>query len=181
MKSKGRQVLSEVFTVGHSTKTLEEFIQTLKQYDIKKVVDVRTMPRSRYNPQFNKETFKRSLNAEGIRYLHMPGLGGLRHPVKNSPNAAWRNASFRGFADYMQTEEFKKNLDVVIKLIKKERIVLMCAEILPWRCHRSLISDALFTRGILAKHIFSPTNCKDHEITPWAKIKGRLLIYPGPS
>jgi len=167
-----------VLTVGHSTRTLEVFLQLLKAHAVTKIVDVRTAPRSRHNPQFNRETLPDQLKAVHLTYVHMPGLGGLRHPRAESPNTGWLNASFRGFADYMQTQEFEENLEALIQLANKERIALMCAEALPWRCHRSLIADALRSRGILVEHILSSTRRQPHGLTPWAQVDGTRLTYP---
>ena len=145
--------------------------------DVTKVVDIRTIPRSRHNPQFNKATLPISLNLVGIGYLHMRGLGGLRHPVKDSLNSGWQNASFRGFADYMQTVEFRENIQELIELAKKEQIILMCAEAVPWRCHRSLIADALLIRGVKVEHVLGTTHRRPHIITPWAKVTGLNILY----
>ncbi|MGH8739238.1 MAG: DUF488 family protein, partial [Burkholderiales bacterium] len=142
-----------VFTIGHSTRSLEELIELLKAHAVACVVDVRTIPRSRTNPQFNRETLPRTLNAAGIGYQHMPGLGGLRHARPDSPNMGWHNASFRGFADYMQTAEFAAAVQALIERANGNRVALMCAEAVPWRCHRSLIADALSVRGIAVEHI----------------------------
>lgn len=167
-----------VLTIGHSTLTLETFIHLLKAYSVTKVVDVRTVPRSRHNPQFNRETLPDSLSAIGISYVPMPGLGGLRHPSSNSPNLGWRSLSFRGFADYMQTSEFEDNLQKLTDLTRQERTALMCAEAVPWRCHRSLIADALVVHCIQVEHILSLTHSQLHKITPWAKVEGARLTYP---
>lgn len=150
-------------------------------YGIKTVVDVRTIPKSRHNPQFNKDALTESLKAVKIGYLHMTGLGGLRHALKNSPNMGWRNASFRGFADYMQTEEFQENIEKLMDAAGKETTVVMCAEAVPWRCHRSLISDALSVSGVHIKHIIGAGSGKDHALTPWAKVNGNRIIYPPSS
>ena len=131
-----------VYTVGHSTRTLEEFIAILKSYNLILLVDVRTVPRSRHNPQFNKETLPASLKSQCIKYIHMQEIGGLRRPKHDSINLAWKNKSFRGYADYMQTKEFTDSLLKIIALARENCLALMCAEALPWRCHRSLISDA---------------------------------------
>ncbi len=165
-------------TIGHSTRTLETFIPLLQTYEVKQVVDVRTVPRSRHNPQFNRETLPDDLNAAGIGYLHMPGLGGLRRPRPDSINTGWRNASFRGFADYMETPEFENHLGKLIELAQRKRVALMCAEALPWRCHRSLIADALEVRGIRVAHIMSPTDLQPHRIWPFARLDGTRLFYP---
>jgi uncharacterized protein (DUF488 family) len=169
-----------IFTIGHSTRPLEEFIEILKSHDIGIVVDIRTIPRSRHNPQFNRENLPASLETAKIGYRHLPGLGGLRRPNTDSPNTGWQNASFRGFADYMQTPEFGENLASLIDVAKGNTIVLMCAEAVPWRCHRSLIADALAVRGIDVKHLISLKSTRPHHITPWAKIKGTSIIYPAP-
>ena len=137
-----------VLTVGHSTRTSEDFIQLLQVHGVTRVVDVRAIPRSRHNPQFDQELLSRSLKEAGIGYTHMAGLGGLRHTTRNSLNLGWRNESFRGFADYMQTSEFERGLRDMLRFARKERIALMCAEAVPWACHRSLIADALVARGI---------------------------------
>ncbi|MFA6290299.1 MAG: DUF488 domain-containing protein [Victivallales bacterium] len=167
-----------VLTIGHSTRSIGDFISLLKAHGITCIVDVRTVPRSRFNPQFNKDTVPESLEENGIGYVHMPGLGGLRHAIASSPNQGWKNASFRGFADYMQTAEFGRNLEDLIALAKKERIALMCAEAVPWRCHRSLIADALLSRGICTGHIMSPTSRQVHKLTPFAKVHGTQITYP---
>ncbi len=167
-----------VVTIGHSTRTLETFILLLQTFEVKQVVDVRTVPRSRHTPQFNRETLPDDLNAAGIGYLHMPGLGGLRRPRPDSINTGWRNASFRGFADYMETPEFENHLGKLIELAQRKRVALMCAEALPWRCHRSLIADALEVRGIRVAHIMSPTDLQPHRIWPFARLDGTRLFYP---
>lgn len=167
-----------VYTIGHSTRTIEAFIDILKAYEIKQVVDIRTIPRSRHNPQFNKDTLPESLKKAKIMYVHIAGLGGLRHAFPDSVNKAWRNASFRGYADYMQTDDFKTGLERVIGLSKKRKIVLMCAESVPWRCHRSLVADALLIRNIQTMDIFSPTISKNHVLTPWATVRGKRITYP---
>jgi len=150
----------------------------LREYSVQKVVDIRTIPRSIHNPQFNGEELHKSLKAVGLDYVHVAGLGGLRHSVRDSPNTGWRNLSFRGFADYMQKEEFEKSLEELIEQAKTERVVLMCAEAVPWRCHRSLIADALLVRGIQVEHILSLTRLQAHKITPWAKVDGARITYP---
>jgi uncharacterized protein (DUF488 family) len=144
-----------VFTIGHSTRSIADFVRLLKAHGIQRVIDVRTIPRSRHNPQFNRDTLSLALRRNRIHYRHMGGLGGLRHAKRDSKNTGWRNARFRGYADYMQTATFRKNLDRCIELAKSERVVLMCAEGVPWRCHRSLIADALLARGIQASEITS--------------------------
>ena len=167
-----------VLTIGHSTRTLEEFIGLLQAHGATRVVDVRTVPRSRHNPQFNKAALPRALKKAGLGYIHLPELGGLRHAKRDSLNVGWRNASFRGYADYMQTPAFEQSLEELIRLAKQERIAIMCAEAVPWRCHRSLIADALLVRGIRAEDIMSPTRRQVHTLTPFAKVQGTLVTYP---
>ncbi len=167
-----------VFTVGHSTRTVAEFIELLQAHGVARVVDVRTIPRSRRNPQFNIDALPASLAAVGLDYTHLPGLGGLRHTTAASPNLGWRNASFRGYADYMQTPEFALALDQLIQLARQGTIATMCAEAVPWRCHRSLIADALLVRGIPVRHIMSPTKTQPHTLTPFAKVHGTQILYP---
>jgi uncharacterized protein (DUF488 family) len=167
-----------VFTIVHSTRELAEFINLLQAHGVTKIADVRTIPRSRHNPQFNQETLPDALKTASIGYVHLPGLGGLRHARADSPNMAWRNASFRGFADYMQTDEFAENLERLIGLAKNEHFALMCAEALPWRCHRSLIADALTVGGITVEHIMSIAHRQPHTLTPWARVEGGRITYP---
>ncbi|KXK30004.1 MAG: hypothetical protein UZ01_01788 [Candidatus Brocadia sinica] len=181
MKKGAPETSSAVLTIGHSTHTLDVFIKLLQAHGVKHVIDVRTVPRSRRNPQFNRETLPNSLKAAGIAYTHKPGLGGLRRPRPDSPNAGWRNASFRGFADYMQTPEFRENLETLTELASKDRIALMCAEALPWRCHRSLIADALLVREIQVEHIMNEKHRQAHKLTPWAVINGANITYPPAS
>lgn len=167
-----------MLTIGHSTRSLDEFIGLLRAHAVARVVDVRTVPRSRHNPQFNKESLPDSLTKADVAYRHMPGLGGLRHAKGDTLNAGWRNASFRGYADYMQTPEFEQNLNELLELAKKERIAIMCAEAVPWRCHRSLIGDALTVRGIRAEDIMSTTRRQVHALTPFAEVNGTTITYP---
>ncbi len=167
-----------VLTIGHSTRTLEAFSDLLKTHGVQMIIDVRTVPRSRHNPQFNIDTLPGSLSAVGIGYEHISGLGGLRHAQRNSPNMGWRNSSFRGFADYMQTEEFEKNLEKLVRLSRRKKICLMCAEAVPWRCHRSLIADALQARGLFVGHITSKRQPQLHKLTPFARVDGTRITYP---
>jgi uncharacterized protein (DUF488 family) len=167
-----------VLTIGHSTRPLEEFIGLLQAHGATCVVDVRTVPRSWHNPQFNKTSLPRSLKKAGLGYVHLPGLGGLRHAQRDSLNAGWRNASFRGYADYMQTPEFARSLDELIRRAKGNRVALMCAEAVPWRCHRSLIADALLVRGIRTEDIMSLTRRQVHTLTSFAKVQGTRITYP---
>jgi len=167
-----------VLTVGHSTRALGEFIDLLKAHSVTRLVDVRTVPRSRHNPQFNRDTLPDALERDRIGYTHMAGLGGLRGASPESANKGWRNASFRGYADYMQTAEFAHNLGDLIDVAKRERIALMCAEAVPWRCHRSLIADALLVRGIRVEEITGSAGTRAHALTPFARVDGTAVTYP---
>ncbi len=167
-----------VCTIGHSNRTLGIFVDLLQRNEIVRVLDVRTVPRSRHNPQFNQDTLPATLDALGIAYTHLPGLGGLRHARPDSPNAGWRNLSFRGYADYMQSRQFVDNVERVADLAHAERCVLMCAEAVPWRCHRSMIGDALLVRGIRVEDIVGPKGRKAHVLTAFAHIDGTQITYP---
>jgi uncharacterized protein (DUF488 family) len=167
-----------VLTIGHSTRPLDEFIAILQTHQVTRLIDVRTVPRSRHNPQFNKEALPDALRAAGIGYEHMAGLGGLRHTRADSPNTGWRNASFRGYADYMQTDEFEKNLRALVERAREDRLALMCAEAVPWRCHRWLIADALSVRSIPVEHILSGARTQPHTLTQWAHVEGYRITYP---
>lgn len=167
-----------VLTIGHSTRRIDEFIRLIEAHGVQRVIDVRTIPRSRHNPQFNRDELSLALRGARIHYRHMPGLGGLRHARRDSTNRGWHNASFRGYADYMQTAMFRRSLDRCIDLAKSERVVLMCAEAVPWRCHRSLIADALLVRGIAASEITSGVRVRPHVLTPWARVNGTEITYP---
>ncbi len=167
-----------VLTIGHSTRELPAFIELLKENGVTCLVDVRTVPRSRKNPQFNRETLPDALRAFGIDYLHLPGLGGLRRARADSPNIGWRNASFRGYADYMGTPEFAENLERLLDLAGHKRVALMCAEAVPWRCHRSLIGDALLIRGIPVEDIMGTGRTQPHALTSWAVVQGTKITYP---
>ena len=176
-----RTVTGEVLlTIGHSTRPIDVFIRLLEAHGVQRVVDVRTIPRSQHNPQFNRDQLSPALHRAKIHYRYMPGLGGLRHARPDSPNTGWRNVSFRGYADYMQTSAFEESLAHCIELAKRERVVLMCAEAVPWRCHRSLIADALLARGIEANEITSGIRTRPHSLTPWACVKGTEVTYPPP-
>ena len=167
-----------VFTIGHSTHIIDEFVDMLKAYDVKEVVDVRTIPKSGHNPQYNQKTLSERLSDDGIAYVHLSGLGGLRHTVKDSVNTGWSNPSFRGFADYMQTDEFERSLETLMEISKKWTTVIMCAEAVPWRCHRSLIADALLVRCMKVEDIISVRSSRPHDLTSWAKVHGKHITYP---
>ena len=168
-----------VYTIGHSTRTIDEFLKLLRHCAVELLLDVRTVPRSRHVPQFNSDSLKCSLEDRGIAYRHLKALGGLRKAAKDSANHGWRNLSFRGFADYMQTAEFRKALAEMLELAATKRAAFMCAEAVPWRCHRSLIADALVAlHRAEVRHIISATSVQNHELTPFAVVEEGRLTYP---
>lgn len=167
-----------LWTIGHSTRPINELITLLKAHRVQQLVDVRTIPRSRHNPQFNNDNLSTNLKHEDILYEHMPQLGGLRKAKKDSINLGWRNASFRGYADYMQTDEFRRALEELMAESRLQRTAIMCAEAVPWRCHRSLIADALITRGWEVRHIMSEAKANAHQLTSFASVENGLLYYP---
>jgi uncharacterized protein (DUF488 family) len=167
-----------IFAIGHSTRSSERFINILRAHSVKALVDIRTIPKSRHNPQFNEEELASALRSAGIRYVHMKNLGGLRHPLKISPNSAWKNASFRGYADYMQSREFEDALQRLLRLAGRTKAAIMCAEGNPFRCHRLLVADALTVRGHRVVHISSMKPGKAHRLTPFAKSNGTKILYP---
>lgn len=169
-----------IFTIGHSTRTFAEFAELLQVNEIEELVDVRSIPRSLHNPQFNEDTLEASLKRVHIRYTRLKQLGGLRHTIKDSVNLGWRNASFRGYADYMATPEFEEGLEELIKIARLRKTAIMCAEAVPWRCHRSLIADALSKKGWLVRDIMSRTSATRHRLTPFLKVRKGQLIYPAP-
>ncbi len=167
-----------IFTIGHSTRPIDEFIELLRANGVKQLIDIRTIPKSRHNPQFNTDMLAKSLRAARIQYLHIKELGGLRRARPDSINLGWRNASFRGYADYMQTPEFVEALERAIKLAQTKPTALMCAEAVPWRCHRSLVADALLARRIRVLEIVSSAEPKEHKLTPFARVRGTKITYP---
>jgi uncharacterized protein (DUF488 family) len=167
-----------IFTIGHSTRPLDEFIEFLRANGVKRLIDIRTIPRSRHNPQFNRETLGPALRKSGVAYVHLKELGGLRHAKADSVNLGWHNASFRGFADYMETPEFQAGLARAIKLAEAKPSALMCAEAVPWRCHRSLVADALVVRGIVVWDIIGASPPRPHKLTPFARVRGMHVTYP---
>lgn len=167
-----------IATIGHSTHPISEFIKILQAHGISVLIDVRTIPKSRHNPQFNEETLQKSLKKAGIKYIHQKKLGGLRHTTKDSLNTGWRNKSFRGYADYMQTREFIHAIRWLMKSAKGKKVAIMCAEGNPFRCHRSLIADALTVRGRKVWHISGVSSKSSHRLTPFATIKGTKITYP---
>lgn len=167
-----------VLTIGHSNRTFDDFLQLLQAHGVTLVADVRKLPGSRKNPQFDQETLSHSLREAGIGYVHFPGLGGLRRPAPDSPNTGWRNASFLAFADYMLTDAFEKGLEELLQQARGQRAVLMCAEAVPWRCHRSLIADALVVRGIPVEDIFTANRTQPHVLHSFAHVDGTRITYP---
>lgn len=167
-----------IYTIGHSTRQLEEFIALLKQRGITQLVDIRSIPRSRHNPQYEQTALEKTLSEHDIRYIYLKSLGGLRHVTKDSENLGWHNLSFRNYADYMQTPEFQAGIDELIEIAKKAPSAIMCAEAVPWRCHRSLVGDALTVRGVDVEDIISEKSMKKHEITPFAVVDGEKITYP---
>lgn len=169
-----------LYTIGHSTHPIEEFLKMLSANRVDMVADVRTVPRSRHNPQFDQHALAESLEAAGLEYVQIKKLGGLRHSSTKEPsiNEAWRNKSFRSYADYMQTEGFSEGIDELIELTKTNTVAIMCAEAVPWRCHRSLVGDAMLTRGYEVCDIMSVTSTKPHNLTSFAKVEGTKVWYP---
>ena len=173
--------MPKLYTIGHSTHTIKEFVAMLHAHQIDCVVDVRTIPKSRYVPWFNKDRLKASLSKEGIRYIHMVELGGLRKTSKDSINQGWHNAAFRVYADYMQTSAFFNALKKLNSHLKsKNKVAIMCAEAVPWRCHRSLISDAEIVRGIKVFDIMNLNKPRPHQLTSFAVVnrkKRPIQVY----
>ena len=169
-----------IFTIGHSTHPIGEFIELLKAHDIQEIIDVRSIPKSRHNPQFNSKELKQSLQQAHVRYKLLKKLGGLRHTKEDSINLGWHNTSFRGYADYMASPEFKEGLEALMKIASVRNVAIMCAEAVPWRCHRSLIADALTKKGWLVRDIMSRTSATRHHLTLFLKVKKGQLIYPAP-
>jgi uncharacterized protein (DUF488 family) len=167
-----------IFTLGHSTLPIERFVALLRTYGIERIADIRSVPRSRHNPQFNDTALAASLAAQQLDYVHLPALGGLRRAHKDSANTGWRNESFRGYADYMQTGAFRDALEALIGLSRDKRTAIMCAEAVPWRCHRSLVADALSVRGVPVVEILSESTYRMHKLTPFALIEGPRITYP---
>lgn len=163
-----------ILTIGHSNRALDELLAMLAAHGAEQLIDVRTIPKSRHNPQFNIENL-----SAAFPYEHLPKLGGRRHPRKDSRNSAWKNDSFRGYADYMETADFESALEVLIERAGERQVCIMCAESVPWRCHRSLIADALTGRGIEVAHIMTQTSAKPHTLTPFARVENGRVSYPG--
>ena len=170
--------MDTIKTIGHSTHNIGIFTGLLKKHNIEIVADVRTVPKSRHAPQFNLEIFPDFLYKEKIGYIHLPELGGFRHAKKDSINTGWKNMSFRGYADYMQTDEFSRGIDMLMNLAERHHVAIMCAEALPYRCHRSLIADALLARGATVFHIMTDGKSIEHKMTDFALVKDGRVSYP---
>lgn len=168
----------KVFTVGHSTHPIDEFIGLISAHEVQTIADIRTIPKSRHNPQFGHHELEGSLKDAGLGYVRLESLGGLRHTTKASVNGAWRNASFRGYADYMQTREFAAGIDELLAMAGERMVAIMCAEAVPWRCHRSLVGDALLVRGIEVLDIMGVNVAKPHTLTSFAQVVGTAITYP---
>ena len=169
-----------LFTIGHSTRSLDELVGLLSEHDITLLADVRTAPGSRRMPHFTKAALAVDLPAAGVRYAHLPELGGLRRPRTGSPNAGWRNDSFRGYADHMADADFAAGLERLVEWGRERNVAVMCAEAVPWRCHRSLIADALLVRGVEVTHIIGPGRTQPATLTPFARVEGGRITYPAP-
>lgn len=168
-----------IYTIGHSTRPIQEFLNLLASCKVKRLIDVRTVPRSRHNPQYGREELSGTLEKSRLTYLHMPELGGFRHPQRDSTaNLGWRNLNFRGYADYMQTAAFEESLRLLITMAREEQVAVMCAEAVPWRCHRSLIADALLVRGIEVSEITGTGKTMPLALHPWASVNGTQISYP---
>jgi uncharacterized protein (DUF488 family) len=167
-----------IFTIGHSTRPIPEFARLLQSHGVELLVDIRTIPKSRHNPQYGGARLRASLARRKIGYRHLAELGGLRKPMGDSVNTGWRNRSFRGYADHMQSPEFHAALEKLLELARGVKIAIMCAEAVPWRCHRNLVADTLVARGIPVAHIMSETRATPHRITPWARVKSGRVTYP---
>lgn len=167
-----------IYSIGHSNRSIDDFLLMLTAHGVMQLIDVRTVPKSRYNPQFGEIALAQSLAEAGIRYEQEAGLGGFRKPRLDSKNLGWKNMSFRGYADYMATPEFS---DALARLEEKARelsTAFMCSEAVPWRCHRSLIADALAVRGWTVYHIMNKTQKSEHALTPFSKVTGEVITYP---
>jgi uncharacterized protein (DUF488 family) len=180
LRGSGVVPINELLTVGHSTRSIDEFIELLKDHGVKEIADVRSVPKSHYCPQFNSDSLSESLRKARIRYTHIEKLGGLRHSRKDSINLGWRNTSFRGYADYLATPEFSEGLDTLVRIARSRKTAIMCAEAVPWRCHRSLIADAMTEKRWTVLDILSAKAPSLHRLTPFLKVVNGLLTYPAP-
>jgi len=170
--------MNTVYTIGHSTRPIDEFVAILKQNGVEELVDIRTVPGSRHNPQYSQEALEEYLKSHGISYAYQKNLGGLRPKAAQSDNGAWRNQSFRNYADYMQTDEFQGGMNELMGRAAKSVVAIMCAEAVPWRCHRSLVGDALLVRKVIVLDIISGACPKEHTLTSFARVDGLRITYP---
>ena len=168
-----------IFTIGHSTRSFDEHVDLLRTHGVRQLADIRTVPRSRRHPHFAIDALSAALPAAGIAYRHFPALGGLRKPHRESVNAGWTHAGFRGYADYMQTQAFSDALDTLVAWSEAAPTAIMCAEAVWWRCHRRLVADALVARGIVVRHILSTAEAKRHTVTEFGVIEQGRITYPG--
>ena len=168
-----------IMTIGHSTRTADQFLALLQAHAVSAIADVRTIPRSRRHPHFTGEALASFLPAQGIVYEHFPGLGGLRKPRPDSPNTGWRHPSFRAYSDHMESDEFRESLEALLVCAEKSLTAVMCADSHCWRCHRQLVADALVARGVEVRHIMSAASAPVHELTPFARVVGAQVQYPG--
>jgi len=177
-----RAMREVIFSIGHSTRPLAQFVALLRAYSIHTLVDIRSIPRSRRNPQYDQVALQQAIQADGLVYKHLAALGGHRRTREDSPNAGWRNPAFRGYADYMQTEAFEQGLCELLEVNRVAGpIAMMCSEAVPWRCHRSMVADALVARGTSVLHILGPSRARAHRLNPIARIEGAVLSYPEAS
>jgi len=169
-----------LFTIGHSTRSFDALVELLRAHGIELLADVRTVPRSRRVPHFDRQVLVEKLPGRGLDYVHLPALGGLRRPRLDSINTGWRNDAFRGYADHMATDELRGALDGLVERARDRDVAVMCAEAVPWRCHRHLLSDALVARGVPVLHILGTAQAQPHTLTPFARVEGDRVSYPGP-
>jgi uncharacterized protein (DUF488 family) len=170
-----------IYTIGHSTRPLAQFLELLGALAVRRLVDIRTVPRSRHNPQFDRDALDAACRGAGVEYVHLKELGGLRRPRADSPNTGWRNLSFRGYADHMQTPAFKEGLGRLEAIASGDPTAILCAEAVPWRCHRSLVADALTVRGWTVEHLLAPGHSRRHELTPFLRVVDGDLVYRSES
>jgi uncharacterized protein (DUF488 family) len=173
--------LNVLFTIGHSTHSIEEFVALLKAHSVRHIVDVRSIPKSRHVPQFNTDELASSLRAANIDYTHLKTLGGRRHSRKDSVNTGWRNTSFRGYADYMSTPQFAEGLATLTQIASTTPTAIMCAEAVPWRCHRSLVADAVMLQGWEVRDILSKAPSAEHKLTPFLRVVNGMVTYSDPN
>lgn len=168
-----------LYSIGHSTRSWADLLELLRAFEVSAVADIRTVPRSARHPQFNRELLSKRLPQHQVEYVHIPQLGGLRRAKRDSVNGAWENASFRGYADHMLSDEFEQGLQRLLELCQRDATAMMCAEAVPWRCHRTLVADAVVARGARVDHILSSSSLRPHHFTKFARVEGEHVWYPG--